>query len=687
MKLFPVVLKTTRFLFYSGLLLTACAALGLTLLIFICAKDLPKLPQPLSRIIETPKTEIFAASGQRLITLGVRESIPLNRVSQNFINAILAVEDHKFYEHHGINKLRTLKALYITLIKPGKIQGASTITQQLSKNLFFSFEKSYLRKFKELLVSLQIETSCSKDEILHAYINQIHFGAGTQGIEKASRVFFGKSASDLSLSEASLLAGLPKSPTEYNPYKNYDKAIKRRNIVLKRMATIGVISELQKNAVMETKPELSREFADSRTGSYFLDTLIKELVERYGEEVVYHGGIKVTATIDTGLQDAAKESIKNGLVRLDELMGLKADETIRPQAALVAVDTNSGAIKAMVGGRDYYKSEYNRAVSGKRQAGSGFKPFLYYTAFEKLNMHPGTTITDMPVSIPIKGAPDWEPLNFSKKNFGGMILKKALTKSINTIAAQIVEQTGPEAVIETAKMCGIKSKLHNVYSIALGTSPVSPLEMASAFATLAKEGIRHEPFMIWRVEDPFGRVIHEHIIQEKQVLDPATTYQIIDMMKSVIDLGSGSSIRKLGFKKPAAGKTGTTDSYNDAWFTGFTPDLSTSVWTGFDKGKKLINKNGGGITGGRAAAPIWAEFMGKALKNSHKKDFPIPKDIYFVRVDATTGFDIESKESQNSFNEINKEAEIYTIALKKGQVANLPEQNIQNENPNEGEEN
>jgi 1A family penicillin-binding protein len=686
MKLFPITLKTARFLFYSGLLLTACSTLALALLFFTSVKDLPKLPQPLSRIIETPKTEIFAASGQRLITLGVRESIPLNRVSPNFINAILAVEDHRFYEHHGINKLRTLKALYITLAKPGKVQGASTITQQLSKNLFFSFEKSYLRKFKELLVSLQIETSCTKDEILHAYINQIHFGAGTQGIEKASRVFFGKSASDLSLSEAALLAGLPKSPTEYNPYKNYDKAIKRRNIVLQRMAAIGFISELQKTAVLETKPELSRKHADSRTGSYFLDALIKELIDKYGEEVVYHGGIKVTATIDTDLQNAAKESVANGLSNLDELMGLNDNQETRPQAALVAVDTNSGAIKAMVGGRDYYKSEYNRAVNGKRQVGSGFKPFLYYTAFEKLNMHPGTVVADMPVSIPVKGAPDWSPLNFNKKNIGDIILKKALTKSINTVAASIVQQIGPESVIETAKLCGITSRLHNVYSVALGTSPVSPLEMASAFATFAREGIRHEPFMIWRVEDPFGRVIHEHILQEKQVLDPSTTYQVIDMMKSVVDRGSGSSVRKLGFTRPAAGKTGTTDSFNDAWFIGFTPGLSTSVWTGFDKEKKLINKNGGGITGGRAAAPIWTEFMKKAVKNSHKKDFPIPKDIKFVQVNSVTGFDINNVQKNIipvNADQATTEAEIYSIALKKDQESNAPDSEPLVEDPSE----
>jgi penicillin-binding protein 1A len=437
------------------------------------------------------------------------------------------------------------------------------------------------------------------------------------------------------------------------------------------MAALGLISELQKTAVLETKPELSKKFADSRTGSYFLYALIKELISKYGEEVVYHGGIKVTATIDTYLQNAARESIQDGLDRLDDLMGLKEDETIRPQGALVAIDTNSGAVKAMIGGRNYYKSEFNRAINGKRQVGSGFKPFVYYTAFEKFNMHPGTIVPDMPILIRVKGAPDWKPLNFGKKNLGDLILKKALTKSINTVAARLVKKTGPEAVINTAKLCGITSKLKNVYSVALGTSPVTPLEMASAFATFAKEGIRHEPFMIWRVEDPLGRIIHEHIVQEKQVLDPAISYQVIDMMKSVINRGSGASVRRLGFTRPAAGKTGTTDNYNDAWFIGFTPDLSTAVWTGFDRKKKLINKNRGGITGGKAAAPIWAEFMKKALKNEHRKKFPIPKGIHFVKVDAVTGYAVNKDNSADTA----VDRETYTIALKKNQNPNLPEDN------------
>jgi len=606
-------------------------------LVFYAAKDLPKLPSPLSRIIERPQTQIFASNGQVLITLGERKTIPLNMVSQDFINAILATEDHRFFEHHGINKLRTLKGLYITFFKTGKVQGASTITQQLAKNLFFSFEKTYQRKFKELLVALQIEASNTKQEILHAYINQIYFGAGAQGIEKASKVFFGKSAQDLSLAEAALLAGLPKSPTNYNPYRHLDLAIKRRELVLKRMVHVGFISDIEAEQAMMTKPVLHHAQSDSRTGSYFLDALINDLVLKYGEDVVYHGGIKVFATIDTRLQSYARQSLKKGLERLDTMMGITQETVDHPQGALVAIDTGSGAVKALVGGRDYYKSEFNRAVKGIRQAGSGFKPFLYYAAFKNLGFHPGTIMTDKPVIIPVKGSADWEPENFSKTFSGDMILKKALINSVNTIAAQIVEKIGPESVTRIAKDCGIKNPLQDVYSVALGTSGVTPFEMASAYTVFANLGVKHEPFFFWRVEDAFGRIIFEHIVQEKRVLDPATAYQVVDMMKSVIESGSGRSIRHLGFNRPAAGKTGTTDRYNDAWFTGFTPTLCTSVWTGFDKKKKLLDVNRVGITGGKGAAPIWADFMTQALKSDPERDFPIPANIRFETVDTTTG--------------------------------------------------
>ncbi len=637
MKGVRVVYQGARLALYLSLLLGALLVLMTGGLIIVSARDLPRVPQPLGRIIDVPQTEVFAATGQRIMTLGGRDPVQLSFVSPHFLDAVVATEDHRFFEHHGVNKLRTLKALYVTLFEPGRIQGASTITQQLAKNLFFSFEKTYLRKFREMLVAFQIEATSTKQEILHAYVNQIHFGAGAQGIERASQVFFGIPASALTLSQAALLAGLPKSPTRYNPFRHYERALARRNFVLQRMVEVGEISAREAAEAMAVRPELAARQTDSRTGSYFVDALINRLVEKYGEDVVFHGGIKVYSTLDPSLQTAGETAVAKGLERLDTMMDMGSQEQELPQAALVAVDTGSGAIKALVGGRDYFKTEFNRAVQSRRQPGSGFKPFVYYCAFNDLGFHPATLMVDQPVTIPVKGAPAWKPRNFERTFQGEIILKQALTYSVNTIAAQLVEQTGPDCVIQTARRCGIESPLKEVYSIALGTSGVSPLEMASAFATFATNGIRHKPFMIWRVEDPFGRVIDEHIAQGKRVLDAATTFQVVDMMRSVVDEGSARSIRQTGFTRPAAGKTGTTDSYNDAWFTGFTPSLSVSVWTGFDREKKLAGRGGTGITGGRAAAPIWADFMEHALENEPERDFSIPAGIRFETVDAATG--------------------------------------------------
>jgi len=647
MKSVSRLISLFRMIFFLCILVGSISILGGFFLIFHVARDLPKLPSPLSRIIETPQSLIYDSTGQVLMGLGERKAVPLEMVSKNFINAIVATEDHRFFEHHGINKLRTLKALYITLFESDRVQGASTITQQLAKNLFFSFEQSWHRKFKEMLVALQIEAANTKEQILNAYINQIYFGAGAQGIEKASQTFFGKSSFELNLAEASLLAGLPKSPTRYNPFRHYERALKRREVVLERMVATGFISSLDAQKAAATHPELHQGRVDARRGSYFLDALMKELIQTYGEDVVFHGGIRVYTTLDTRLQSFARDAVKQGLERLDGLMGIGLNEnglnehgpaTIdRPQGALVAIDTGSGAIKAMVGGRDYYTSEFNRAVDSRRQAGSGFKPFLYYTAFQTLGVHPGTIMTDKPVAIKVAGAKDWEPQNFERSYRGNMILKSGLTQSVNTIAAQLVAMTGPSAVTALAKACGVKSPLENVYSVALGTPLVSPLDMAGAFCVFANLGIKHDPFLFWRVEDAFGRVLFERIVLSKKVLDPALAFQVVDMMKAVVDTGSGRSIRGLGFQGPAAGKTGTTDNYKDAWFTGFTPSLCVSVWTGFDKNKRLKSKKGTGITGGMGAAPIWADFMINAMKGEPERDFSVPNNIRFEAVDPSTG--------------------------------------------------
>jgi penicillin-binding protein 1A len=647
MSLFAVNVRRFSILFYAGMTLAGLGALLAVGLFFMAVRDLPQVPEPLGRIIETPPTEIFAATGERLMIIGGREVVPLNRISPFFIQAMIATEDHRFWEHHGLDKLRTLKALWITLFEPGRIQGASTITQQLSKNLFFSYRRTYLRKFRELLVALQIETQYSKREILEAYLNQIPFGVGAYGIERAARSFFGKPALELNLAESSLLAGLPKSPTRYNPYRYFERAKKRQQLVLARMSAVGYTTVEEAEAAYQAPLQLMPHPAGTSKGSYFLDLVLNDLEERYGPEVVYHGGLKVSTTLDPEQQAWAIESLQSGLVKLDQLMGIvEEDQTgdakslSHPQGALVAVECNSGAVKALVGGRDYSETEFNRAIGSNRLPGSGFKPF------------------DRRITIPVVGASDWTPQNFGREHEGPMILKRALMKSVNAIAAQLVERVGPDALIDVARRSGIKSPLKPVYSLALGTSGVSPLEMAAAFSTFATGGTRHEPFWIRRVEDPLGRVLEEQIVRGQRSLDASIGYQVIDMMRGVLTSGTGKVVRRLGFDLPAAGKTGTSDDFRDAWFTGFTPTLSVSVWVGYDRGVRMRDVNGVGITGGRGAAPIWAEFMIKATNGEPPREFTVPADIQFETVDAVSG-EIAGQWTSNRVK----------VALRSGQVA------------------
>lgn len=642
---------------YFLLALSGLFLMAMFLLFFVVAKDLPQIPEPLSRINDTPPTEIYSSSGKIILVVGGKETTPLDSVSPIFIQAILSTEDHRFWEHHGVDKLRTVKALWTTLFVPGKIQGASTITQQLAKNLFFSFEKSYRRKIKELLAALQIEAQFSKSEILEAYINQIPFGPNAYGIGQAAMIFFGKTPAELTLSESSLLAGLPKSPSRYNPRRHFKRAKTRQRVVLFRMVATGVISQTEADAAYEAPIHLAPAQIPKANGSYFTDMILKRLEEKYGPDVVYHGGLKVQTTLDLQMQAYAEKAVEDGMVRLEDKMGVtdgSAGKTL--QGALVAIAVETGAIKALVGGKDYAKTQYNRAVYSRRQPGSGFKPFLYYSAFEKLGVAPSEKMVDRPVKIPVPGAGTWRPKNFDKKNRGKLVVKKAFMESVNTVAAQLVEKVGPGAVIETAQRCGVDSPLNSVYSVALGSSGVSPLEMASSFSTFASGGIHHQPFMIKRVEDTGGMVLEEHITTGDRVLDAPTAFQVVDMMRGVVDEGTGNIVRKMGFELPAAGKTGTTNSFRDAWFTGFTPSLSVSVWVGFDKDHGMKDKNRVGVTGGRGAAPIWADFMKRSTAGEPNRDFKIPPGIHFKTIPAYPGQGFWTSDR-----------EMVTIALKPGQ--------------------
>jgi penicillin-binding protein 1A len=640
-----LVLRTVRAItalifFLAGV--AALAALGLFCLFLVAVKDLPRVPDPISRINDTPSTEIFSVDGQRILTIGGRETIALEDVSYAFIQAILATEDHRFWEHRGVNKLRTVKALWITLFEPGKVQGASTITQQLAKNLFFSFERTYGRKFKELLVALQIEAQFSKQEILEAYINQIPFGVGAYGIGEAARTFFGKTAGELNLAEASLLAGLPKSPTRYNPFRYPDRARLRQQVVLARMVATGMISRQEADDAGMAELNLQNRERTLRVDSYFLDAVMKTLEETYSPEVVFHGGLRVYTTLDIRMQQLAETALRQGLDQLEAQMPAANGVANGPgnnglQGALVSLDAGTGAVRALVGGRDFFRTPYNRALQNNRQAGSGFKPFLYASVLGNRLKTPADVMVDKPVAIPVAGKPPWKPRNFERSHAGPMILKRAFARSVNTVAAQLVEAVGPEAVIQTARRCGITSPLEPVYSVALGTFGVSPLEMAAAYATFASGGVRHAPYWIRHVEDVNGRVLEEHIVTGERAVDETVAYQVVDMMAGVIDDGTGNVVRRLGFTSPAAGKTGTTNGYNDAWFVGFTPGLSTAVWVGFDRGQGMRDKNGAGITGGRGAAPIWTRFMTQATQGEPPRDFTVPDGIRFKNVDPETG--------------------------------------------------
>ncbi len=640
MSRYSAIIRRVRVVFYAVLGLAALAAMAGIVLFFILQQEAPRVPEPLGRIIERPATEIYAATGERVLVLGGREAVPLSRISPRFVEAVVATEDHRFWSHHGIDKIRLTKAFLDGMMPGRRIRATSTITQQLAKNLFFSFERSVKRKFLECMVAFQIESRFSKEEILEAYLNQITFGVNAIGIEQASRTFFGKPAADLTLGEASLLAGLPQAPSRYNPHRHLDRAKMRQRAVLGRMTAVGFITPDQAEAALDD-PLVLRPRQASAEGNYFLDTVVRELEERYGPQVVYNGGLRVTTTLDRHLQRSATEAARDGAARLDDMIGRPPEETegqvAVPQVALAVVDVNSGAVKAVVGGRDYAASEYNRAVQSTRLPGSGFKPFVYYTAMSALDLSPATLVVDRRVTIRVRGAPDWTPENFSRSFRGPMILKRALLDSINSVAAQLVEQSGPGRVIETARKCGITAPLENVHSIALGTSGVSPLEMASAFSVFAAGGVRHEPFWIWRVEDVYGRALEEHIVSREHTLDPDTVFQLVDMMQGVLDRGTGRVVRATGFTLPAAGKTGTTNNYVDAWFTGFTPGLSVCVWTGYDTQKSLRDANGAGITGGRAAGPIWADFMIKATGGEPARAFTVPPGIRFETVDETTG--------------------------------------------------
>lgn len=570
-------------------------------------------------------SRVLDASGNLITTIGEHNRVPVEpeEISPYMAKAIVAVEDARFEKHYGVDPIGLARALYRN-VRAGKVvEGGSTLTQQLAKNLYLTNERTLTRKIKELYYALQLERHYTKEEILNMYLNTVYFGQGAYGIESASRVFFQKHATDLTLAECAMLAGMVNAPSYYSERKNFAAAKKRQQIVLQEMVKQGYITEKEMESALKEKLNMNPTPPPVGRAGYFVAELIKELdkILPDGKDQLYTAGLQIETTLDLKVQQAAEEAVKAGLANKDEDL----------QAALVAVNPQNGHIVAMVGGKDYAASQYNRALA-KRQPGSAFKPIVYAAALEK-GYTAASTFFCQPVKYPqAKG--EYQPTDYGDSyHYRPFTLKEALKISDNVVSVQLIEQIGPETAVNMARRLGISGNLSPYLSLVLGSSPVSPLEMAMAYGVFANGGIANKPIYFTRILDQKGRELYSNRSQLRKAMDKNHAYIITDMLKSTFEQGGTAANVAHIIDRPAAGKTGTTDNYLDAWFVGYTPELSAAVYVGYDRSDK--SKPVG--TGGVVAAPIWAQFMKGALAGKPKKEFAVPADIVFKNVCSRDG--------------------------------------------------
>jgi penicillin-binding protein 1A len=646
-------------------------------------------------------TKVYDRNGDLITQFQVerRYITPLSRFPDQLLNATIAIEDERFYKHNGVDARAIIRAAWVNLKAMKTVQGGSTITQQLARDLFLTRERTFGRKAREALLALEIERQYTKDEVLYFYLNQTYYGHNAYGAEAAARVYFGKNAKDLTLEEAAMVAGLPRNPSGFSPYVHPVAAKTRRDTVLYKMWELGYITEEEYETARNTPVKTAPFEREPSKAPYFAEYVRKELVKRYGSEKVFRGGLQVYTTLDLRLQKMADDAVMWGLDRLDKVVPLaaskydpnlkleklergqirfvrvlemteayaecdlgggitgtidisaaewtfpfKPEEKIkvgeeisakimdidkkerkctlayeeRPfiQASLIAVQPSTGDIVAMVGGADFNESQFNRSVQSRRQPGSAFKVFVYTAAIDN-GFTPADVIIDAPFRIQSDGVV-WAPHNYSYTNSGEMTIRQAIEQSINIVAAKVIDQVGVETVVDYAHKMGIKSELVPVYSLALGTSDVTVLDMTSAFGTLANFGDCVEPRAITKIEDRHGNTIEEFPVDSEVVLPPETCAVMVNLMEGVINSGTAAVARRYGFKGKGAGKTGTTEEGADTWFIGFVPsDLSCGVWVGRDDHEGLSIR----ATGEYYAVPIWAKFMSAATEGEEDTGF------------------------------------------------------------------
>jgi len=577
-------------------------------------------------------TTIYDAHDRPVFTIfkEQRIAVPLSRVSPHLIAAIVAVEDQRFFDHGGVDLVRIAGAAWKNVTDGWGSQGGSTITQQLARQSFLTREKTLRRKLREVVLAARLERTFTKEQILELYLNKVYFGSGLYGAEAASLGYFGKHASDLDVAEAALLAGLVKGPSAYAPTVNPERALMRRQATLDAMRAAGVLDEAAyRQASARDVRLLDALHRDERVGQYFKEEVRKQLVDQFGHERVYEGGLRVYTTLDLEMQKAAEAEVLRAAAELERRQR-PADRRKEgpPQAALVALDPRTGEVRAMVGGRSFDESRFNRVTQARRQAGSAFKPFVYAAALER-GYTPASRIAalDGPI-MTLEGA--WVPDDSS--GGGAMSIRSALRYSSNHAAVRMLQEIGIPTALHAAARFGLES-IPGVWSMALGSGEVTLLGMTAAYASFANGGLRPTPYLIRRVENARGEVLLTVHPNGHRAVSEATAFLMTSILSDVLKGGTGWQARRVGFTRPAAGKTGTTNDYRDAWFIGYTPHLAAGVWVGYDMPRTIMNRG----YAATVAVPLWARFMAHATVDHAAAPFTRPPSVTTATICSLSG--------------------------------------------------
>jgi len=560
-----------------------------------------------------------------------RKFIPYSQIPKYLIQGIVSTEDKRFYKHFGIDPKSIVRAFYVNL-KAGRIvQGGSTITQQLAKNFFLTPERTMKRKLSEAVMAVIMDYYYSKEQILECYLNEVYWGQRgsieIHGVGEAAKYYFNKEPMELSISECAVLGAIIKGPQIYSPYRNMGKAVKRRNSILNKMVMEKFITKDVASAAKREKINLAGYTILPKKAPYFIDFLKQQLVKNYSKSDLEQEGLRIFTTVDTDLQILAENALKNGIKKLEKKYASRKLNKLN--GCILVMQPQTGYIMALVGGRDYLKSQFNRAVQARRQVGSLFKPIVYLSAVMSKKFTAASILNDTPLSMKVEDK-IWTPANFSKTFSGEVLLRKALEKSMNVPTVRLGNAVGFDMVFDVARKLGIKTPLPRMPSLFLGAVELTPLEILSAYSTIANYGVRTNPVTIKKVIGRDGSVLERKFVRVSKGVPEDASFIIISLLKGVMQNGTGRSVRRLGLNKEAAGKTGTTSNYRDAWFVGFTPNLACLVWVGRDDSKSVK------LTGGQAALPIWTDFIKNATK-SRNASFIVPDGVVTTEIDDETG--------------------------------------------------